>query len=180
MFLWRFFYGLLVFAIIALYFVQCYSVIRDLYESRVQVSILIMPVIWMLLGFFGILLVIGYINLLLSDFVVPIMYKYRINAVEAWRQFLNLFSTHLLYFIGYGLVVLFLFIIIVIGIVLAGLFTCCLGFVFLLMPYINAVVLLPISYTLRAFSVEFLEQFGPDYHIFPRPTAGLSDEKMMS
>lgn len=180
LFLWRFFFGLLVFAIIALYFVQCYSVIRDLYESRVQVSILIMPVIWMLLGFFGILLVIGYINLLLSDFVVPIMYKNRINAVEAWRQFLDLFSTHFFYFIGYGLVVLFLFILIVIGIVLAGLFTCCIGFVFLLMPYINAVVLLPISYTLRSFSVEFLEQFGPDYHIFPRPPAGPMDEKMMS
>lgn len=29
--------------------------------------------------------------------------------------------------------------------------------------------LLPISYAMRSFSVEFLEQFGPEYRIFPRP-----------
>lgn len=180
LFLWRVFFGILVFAIVVLYFIQCYTAIRDLYESRVNVSILMMPVILMLLGFLGILLVTGYINLLLSDFVVPLMYKYRINAVTAWLQFLPLFASHLFYFIGYGLVFLFLIILIVIGIVFAGLLTLCIGFLLLLIPYINAVVLLPISYTLRAFSVEFLEQFGPAYHIFPRPAAGPLDEQTRS
>jgi hypothetical protein len=180
LFLWSFFFGIFVFTIIILYFIQCYTIIHDLYESRVEVTILIMPAIWMLLGFLGIMMLIGYIDLLLSDFVVPLMYKHRINTVKAWLQFLPLFSSHFFYFIGYGLVILFITILIVIGIVLAGLLTCCIGFIFLLIPYINAVVLLPISYTMRAFSVEFLEQFGPAYHIFPRPAAGPIDEKMMS
>ena len=52
---------------------------------------------------------------------------------------------------------------------LAGLFTCCLGFTLLAIPYIGSVVTLPISYTFRTFSLEFLEQFGPGYTIFPRP-----------
>jgi hypothetical protein len=168
LFLWKFFFGLLVFAIILVYFMQCYSTVRDLYESRVDVDILMMPVILMILGFLGIVMVTAYIDLLLSDFVVLLMYQYRINVVQAWLQFLPLFSSYFFYFIGYGLLVLFLLILVVIGIVVAGLLTFCIGFVFLLIPYINAVVLLPISYALRAFSVEFLEQFGPAYHIFPR------------
>jgi hypothetical protein len=77
-------------------------------------------------------------------------------------------------------VILFLNILIVIGIVLVGLLTCCVGFVLLIIPYINAVVLLPISYTLRAFSVEFLQQFGPAYHFFPRTEAGPINEEMKS
>lgn len=178
LFLWSFLFGILVFAIIVLYFIQCYSVLRDLYESRVNVTILLMPAILMLLGFFGILLLAGYIDLLLCDFVVPLMYKYRINTIKAWLQFFPLFSAHFFHFIGYGFVVLFVIILVVIGIVFAGLLTCCIGFVLLLIPYINAVVLLPISYTLRAFSVEFLEQFGPAYYIFPRPAAGPLDEEM--
>lgn len=180
LFLWRFVFGIIIFALIAFYFIQCYSILRDLYASRVDVTILIVPAILMLFGFFGILLVFGYIDLLLSDFIVPLMYRNRTTATSAWLQFLPLFWSHFLHFVGYGLVVLFLMTFVVIGIIVFGLLTCCMGFLLLLIPYINAVVLLPISYTLRAFSVEFLEQFGPDYQIFPRPATGPIDEETRS
>jgi len=48
----------------------------------------------------------------------------------------------------------------------------------LITPYIGSVVLLPVSYTFRAFSVEFLEQFGDDFTIFPKqkdPQEGLAE-----
>jgi hypothetical protein len=56
---------------------------------------------------------------------------------------------------------------VVICVIIACLLTCCIGFLFLIIPYINAVVLLPISYAFRAFSVEFLGQFGPGFVLFP-------------
>ena len=52
-----------------------------------------------------------------------------------------------------------------------GLFTCLLGFVLLVIPYIGTVITLPIWYTFRVFSLEFLAQFGLDYDLFPPATA---------
>ena len=37
----------------------------------------------------------------------------------------------------------------------------------LIIPYISTVVTLPIWYWFRAFSVEFLAQFGDEYDLFP-------------
>jgi hypothetical protein len=115
-----------------------------------------------------ILLVISFIELLLNDFVVPIMYKNRWTAGKAVRVFWSLFTAHVLQFFAYGLLVLLLNFLLVIGIATVGLLTCCIGFIILIIPYVNSVVLLPVSYTLRAFSVEFLEQYGPAYRIFPK------------
>jgi len=55
----------------------------------------------------------------------------------------------------------------VILIIIAGLLTCCVGILLLIIPYIGTVVTLPIWYTLRAFSLEYLAQFGPEYDVFP-------------
>ena len=49
----------------------------------------------------------------------------------------------------------------------AGCLTCCCGFILISLPYIGSVCLLPVSFTLRAFSLEFLAQWGPDYSAFP-------------
>ena len=62
---------------------------------------------------------------------------------------------------------LFLYIFFIIVVVLTGVFTCCCGFLLVALPYIGSVVTLPIFYTFRAYSLEFFEQFGPDYKIFP-------------
>jgi hypothetical protein len=131
-------------------------------------SILLFPAIWMMLGILVLMVAAAFIKLLLSDFIVPVMYKYRINTNDAWRMFLPLLYSHFGYFLGYALLVFFIIILVAIGIIVAGLLTCCIGFLILIIPYINSVVLLPISYTMRAFSVEFLEQFGPEYQIFSR------------
>jgi hypothetical protein len=60
---------------------------------------------------------------------------------------------------------------IVLGIIVAGFLTCCIGFLILAIPYVGSVVLLPVSYLFRALSVEFLEQFGPEYVLFPATTS---------
>jgi hypothetical protein len=96
------------------------------------------------------------------------MYRSRLKVLAGWGVFLPLFGRHVLTFIGYGLFILMLKILIVLGVIIVGLFTCCIGFIFMLIPYIGSVVLLPISYTMRALSVEFLEQFGATYQLFPK------------
>jgi hypothetical protein len=180
LFVWSFSLGLLVFAIVILYLTACFSTLYGQYESSTETAVLIVPVILMVLGFLAIVILTSYIELLLYDFVVPIMYKYRITTPKAVRMFLPLFLSNFFHFLGYGLLILLLTILIVIGVIIGGFLTCCIGFVLLIIPYINAVVLLPISYTLRAFSVEFLEQFGPEYHIFPRPDAKPAEGQTMT
>ena len=67
---------------------------------------------------------------------------------------------------------LILWFVVAIVIVTFGFITCCIGFLILIIPYLGSVILLPVSYTFRGLSVDFLEQFGEKYRIFPQePTA---------
>ena len=170
LFLWSITVGFFVFGIIITYLVYSYSVLLGIYELSWDPVALILPGITLLLGFIAIILLTSYIDLLLVDFVVPLMYRSRIRVLAAWRVFLPIFGSHFFSFIGYGIFYAVLSLLIILGIIAAVLMTCCIGLIPLLIPYINAVVLLPISYALRAFSVEFLEQFGPQCAVFPATT----------
>jgi hypothetical protein len=168
LFLWRLVFGLVTIAVLLFYVLACFTSLHARYERFGDAATLIGPLILMALGFFAIMILVGFISLFLTDFVVPVMYRFRVSAMRAWGIFLSLFSLYPMQFIGFALLMLLLIIILVVGIVLVGLMTCCIGFLILAIPYINAVILLPVLYTFRAFSVEFLEQFGSDYHLFPR------------
>ncbi len=45
--------------------------------------------------------------------------------------------------------------------------TCCVGLLVLIIPYVGTVVSLPIWYTLRGFTLEYLAQFGPEFDLYP-------------
>ncbi|MGB6121237.1 MAG: hypothetical protein WBG80_04970, partial [Bacteroidota bacterium] len=167
LFLWSFFVGLLFFAAIVVYLVFSYSVLLGIYEYTWEPVELIGPAILLGLGFFAIIMFGVFLDLLLVDFVVPLMYKSQIRVLAGWRAFLSLFGRYMLYFLGYALFMVGLSILIAIIVIAAVIFTCCIGLIFLIIPYISSVALLPITYTMRAFSVEFLGQFGPEYQLFP-------------
>jgi len=95
------------------------------------------------------------------------MYKNNIKTTQAWSRFLSLFGKHAFHFILFGIFVFFLTIMFVLLIIVAGLLTCCIGIILFIIPYIGTVVTLPVWYTLRAFSLEYLAQFGPEYDVFP-------------
>jgi hypothetical protein len=168
-FLCNLIWSAIVLAIIIAYISYCFISLQSVYESSGNGRALIVPAIMAGLGFFILSIINLFLYVLLKDFVVLIMYKDRIPTLEAIQIFLPLFLSQFLYFLGYELFLFCLLLLIIIGVGIAGCCTCCFGFLFLIIPYINAVVLLPISYAIRAFSIEFLEQFGPAYHIFPRP-----------
>jgi len=114
-------------------------------------------------------LVFSYISLFLEEFVVPIMYLRRCRAIPAWREFSGLFKAHRGAFILFGLFAFLLSIVFGILLLTGTLATCCLLLLLLALPWINAVVLLPVSVWWRAFSLEFLRQAGADYDLWLIP-----------
>ena len=172
LFLWNVAFGLSLLLVFGSYLVYCYARLLAMYEYSYDFSAIWLPLAGMVLGLIALIVLTSYIELLVVDFVVPIMYRSRVGVWAGLRVFLSLFVSHIFSFIGYGLFTMVLWIFIVIGIIAAVVLTCCIGLLFLIIPYISTVVLLPISYTMRAFSVEFLEQFGAEYQLFPRTEAG--------
>ncbi len=169
LFVWRFLYGWLVFMLFAGFFVFCFNRASDLFYGDYSNLQLFWNITGMVLFFFGLLILVSYVSLFLDDFVVAIMYKHKIGVLQGWKVFLSLFGRHAGTFIVYGLFILILKIATAIIVIFAALLTCCIGLVLLVIPYIGAVVLLPVSYTFRALSAEFLAQFGEEYSVFPKP-----------
>lgn len=167
LFLWRLVYGLLIFAAVIFSFAYFFMFFRDLYYEHISFTDMVPAIVGMVAYFFFLFVITGYISLFLSDFIVPIMYKHRITATRAWSKFLPLLGRYFGHFILYGLFVFVLIILVVIAVMVFGFATCCIGFLLLIIPYIGSVVFLPVSYTFRAFSVEYLQQFGDDFRIFP-------------
>ncbi len=167
LFLWRLVFGFICFLIFLSFLVGAFFIGLNIHQDYYPFAAKVFLILGLVLSGLLMLVFIGYISLFLNDFIVPIMYKFNLKAVPAWSRFLHLLGKNFFYFILYGLIIFILYIGVVIGVILFGLFTCCCGILLIIIPYIGSVILLPVSYTFRSFSVEFLEQFGPDYKIFP-------------
>jgi len=169
LFVWRLVFGFICVAVfaglVAYFFIQGAA----LYDAGFSRTVPIVLIVGLGLLALLILLVCGYITLFLKDFVAALMYKNRISAVQAWKLFLGLLGKYPFHFLGYGILVFLLMLVFVFVVIVAGLITCCIGWLLLVIPYIGTVVTLPVWYTFRAFSLEFLAQFGPEYDVFPRP-----------
>lgn len=167
LFLWRLGFGIICFAVIISIFIIFFVGAAALYRNNHHAYIPVAFIVEMGLLFIFVIIVIGYISTFLKNFVIPIMYKNNITTTQAWGRYLTIFKQHPFHFLLFGIFMFALTILAIIGIIFAGLLTCCIGFIFLIIPYIGTVVTLPIWYTLRAFSLEYLAQFGPDYNVFP-------------
>jgi hypothetical protein len=102
------------------------------------------------------------ILVVISQLMVPIMYRQRCLSRRAFTQAVHLVASHpgpiLLY-------VLFLLLLGVAAVMIScavACATCCIAAI----PYVGTVILLPIPVTLGAFSLLFLRQFGPDYDVW--------------
>jgi len=165
LFLWRLVFSLIVVALFVAFAVFFFATARELYDERPDHLIPVSYFVGLGLIFLVLVIVTGFVSLFLDSFVVPLMYKDRVTAVPGWRRFLALLGQHPFAFILYGLLMLGLMMLFVAAVVVAGVITCCIGWVLLVIPYIGTVVTLPVWYTFRAFSLEFLAQFGPEYAV---------------
>jgi len=106
-------------------------------------------------------LVAAFTTLILDSFIVPIMYRFGLSAMEAWRYFLPWMTTHAAAFILYGLFVVALGFGAGIAAAVVGVVTLCCGFILMALPFIGTAILLPLHVTFRVFSLEFLAQLDP-------------------
>jgi len=163
LFLWRLVFGLICFISFLLFII--FIAVKAVYLHETSDPAFVLFLILGILLFFIMILIVAYISIFLDSFVVPIMYKKRIKVTKAWGDFLALFRKYFIYFILYGLFLFLLIILFGIFIVVAGLLTCCVGFILLVIPYIGTVITLPFWYLIRAFSVEYLTQFSDEYKL---------------
>lgn len=167
LFLFEFFFGWFSIVLFVFFLFYCFVSVKELYYGDFTNVAIFWAVGQMILLLIAYLLTIGFASLFLKDFVVPIMYKNRIGVLQAWGKFLTLFGKHFFSFIGYGLFIFILSIGVGLGILFLALITCCIGLLLLAIPYVGTVILLPVTYTYRALSIEFLAQFGDDFNLFP-------------
>jgi hypothetical protein len=167
LFFWRLIFSFLSIIIFILIFVYCFLTAKELYMGDYPVSVIFWKVTGMVLLFLAHVLIVGYISVFLNDFIIPIMYKFRLRTSWGWYRFLPLMGRHFSKFLVYGLFIFILKVAVVIAVIIASLFTCFIGLILLAIPYIGAVISLPVSYTFRALGPEFLAAFGEEYNIFP-------------
>ncbi len=167
LFLWRLVFGLICITLFIMFFGFLFTIGALIYRESLYRHVPVSFLVVMGLLFFFMIIIIGYISMFLESFVVPIMYKNKIKTTQAWSRFLSLFGQHPFHFILFGIFAFLLTIMFVLLIVVAGILTCCIGLLLLIIPYIGTVVSLPVWYTLRAFSLEYLAQFGPEYDVLP-------------
>jgi hypothetical protein len=177
LFVWRLALGFAGFAVFAGYVLHCLLSLSAAFEKGRPGETLVMSALAMGLGLLALALVMGYVSLFLDDFVSAIMYKRRVTAGSAVGVFWDAFRARPAPFLVYGLIVFCLKIATTFLVVLVGLFTCCAGFLLLAIPYVNSVLLLPVTYTFRAFSLEFLAQFGGDFDCFSDSTKLKAESK---
>ena len=107
---------------------------------------------------------------LVTEFMVPVMYRRRCSAKEAFLDVTRLVFCHpgeFILFVLFGIVLGIA--VVILGIIVACM-TCCIGG----LPYISTVLLLPAIVWLLAFKLLFLRQFGDQYDAwatvgFPEP-----------
>jgi hypothetical protein len=115
--------------------------------------ILVLVLIWLIASMF-----VG----LIASFMIPVMYRRRCGAGEAFRDVMRLilanpkpFILFLLFGIALGIAVA------IIGTLVACM-TCCVG----ALPYISTVLLLPAIVWLAAYRLLFIRQFGDQYDVW--------------
>ena len=125
--------------------------------------LLIIPTI--LLYLFACIL-LGIINSLTTNFVVPLMYLRGGSCQKNWEVIYNLIKANFGNWIIYFLFQILLGIGIFILIMLVVLITCCVAGCLIALPFIGSVLLLPITVFQRSYALYYIAQYGPEYDVF--------------
>jgi len=107
-----------------------------------------------------VLLILGWS--LIASFIVPIMYRRRCSAREGFTVVTTLIAAHP----GEVLLYCLFWIVLALATAVVACFATCATCCIAAIPYVGTVILLPVFVLLRAFSLLFLRQFGPDYDVW--------------
>lgn len=133
---------------------------------------------WIALGVsvFVVAVAAAFVDFFAESFVTVIMHRRGVGVLTAWREFGRLFAAAPGHFVLVGIVKFVLGLLVIVLITVFGLVTCCVGFLLVSLPYLGAVIQLPIHAVLRYFDMCWLGQFGgglalPD-DLDPEPVDG--------
>lgn len=119
------------------------------------------------IGVFLLLLFVSlFIATLQNSVVIPQMYQHRIGVGEAWIRALRLFKSRFWGFTGYILWTIVLNLAAAIILMVVTLITCCIAGLLMAIPYLGAVLTLPVTVFFYALGPEFIRQFGEEYDIW--------------
>jgi len=122
-------------------------------------SILPWPVLILIaVAFFLVAIVVG----LIMKFMVPVMYRQRCLALNAFRAVWQLIAANPGIFLLFGLFYIVLYIAAAMIGCLAACVTCCIA----ALPYIGTVILLPVVMFLFTYPLCFIRQFGDPYDVW--------------
>jgi hypothetical protein len=178
LFWWQFVYGWLILGVFILFFVYCFGICKNMHHDLIPAVAKFGFIAGMVVILFGLLVITCYISLFLTDFIVPLMYKHSISATKAWSKFLSLAVHNMGSFFVYGLFIFVLKTAVAIAAVFLAVMTCCIGLLVIMIPFVGTVILLPVSYTFRAFSIEYFAMFGDEFDL--RPKNNIENEMLTS
>jgi hypothetical protein len=143
-------------AILALAFLPVFLPVI-LHGKGANVSFAIGLIFWA-----GLILLLAFVWALVSQLMVPVMYRRRCLAREAFGETVSLIAKYpgplILYFL--------FFIVLALASVMVGCVSACVTCCITAIPYLGTVILLPIYVLLYGFTLMFLRQFGPDYDVW--------------
>ena len=90
-----------------------------------------------------------------------------------WKEFISLLAVNVGNFALYLLFQIVLSMAIGVLVLCAILVTCCVAGCVMAIPYLGAVLLLPVSTFKRSYSLHYLAQYGPEYNVFPPPVSAI-------
>jgi hypothetical protein len=129
----------------------------SLHRDRLEPYVLLVIAAWV---FIVVLVVLVWA--LVFNFTIPVMYRRRCRAYEAFRSVTSLIAAHPGEMVLYCLFLIVLLVASAIVACVATCATCCIAAI----PYVGTVILLPVFVLLRSFSLLFLRQFGSDYDVW--------------
>ena len=125
-----------------------------------EAASIVLVVVFLLFVLVGV--VLAWFVALVCHFMVPVMYRRRCSAREAFVDVMRLIFRHPGPFVLFVLFMIALTLgVVVVGTMVACM-TCCIGG----LPYISTVLLLPAIVWLAAFRLMFLRQFGDQYDVW--------------
>jgi len=129
----------------------------SLHRDRLEPYVLLITALWVF-----IILLVVFAWALIVNFMVPVMYRRRCRAYQAFRAATSVISSYP------GEIVLSRLFVIVVAVASAmvGCVVTCATWCIAAIPYVGTVILLPVFVLLRSFSLLFLRQFGPEYDVW--------------
>ncbi|OGV39614.1 MAG: hypothetical protein A2020_02810 [Lentisphaerae bacterium GWF2_45_14] len=116
-------------------------------------------IILLIISFLSITILMALLSFFFKQFVIPIMYYNNLKVWEAFCGFMKIFRRGILHFIAFAAIYGMLFFLVSLAVMVFSYVTFKLGSILLMIPYVWALVLLPVLVFFRLYGVEFLNQF---------------------